>query len=126
MKRSQVELFFEIMSLLYVSPQKSTRIMFLTNINTSIIVKLLKTMQNAGYSTVTPPIIKNPLSLKEGKIRYRYNRIYSLTEEGRKFYLKIEPAMREIKALCNSIDSQTYAEEAQRISKEIDVRLAMQ
>ena len=75
--------------------------MYLTNINTSIIVRLLKTMQNAGYSTVTPPIIKNPLSLKEGKIRYRYNRIYSLTEEGRKFYLKIEPAMREIKALCD-------------------------
>jgi Winged helix-turn-helix len=63
LRRSQIEIFSDILAILNKSPQRVTRIMYVTNINCNIISRMLRIMNSAGYVIISKG--RNSSSVKQ-------------------------------------------------------------
>jgi predicted transcriptional regulator len=130
-RRSQAEMLYDVLSALYSSPLILTRLMYKTNINCRVLADLVRVLVNAGYVQTPYKQEKHPLSMKKSsrkKTRYptSFGYPYALTEKGRVFFERVDPAMKEFQVLVNVVDVQTYALEAQRYSVILQKGSAMQ
>ncbi len=129
-RRSQAQMLFEVFEALYSSPMKLTQLMYKTNVNCSVLSNLVRILVNNGYVQVPYRAEKHPLSLKKTKKKPKYPTSfgypYTLTKEGKVFFERVAPVMKEFQTLVNVVDAQTYALEAQRYSVILQKGSAMQ
>jgi hypothetical protein len=129
-RRSQAQMLFEVFEALYSSPMKVTRLMYKTNINSGVLADLVRILVNNGYVQVPFFVEKHPLSMKKTRKKPKYPTSfgypYTLTQQGRAFFERVAPVMKEFQTLVNVVDAQTYALEAQRYSVILQKGSAMQ
>jgi DNA-binding HxlR family transcriptional regulator len=129
-RRSQAQMLFEVFEALYSSPMKITRLMYKTNINSGVLADLVRILVNNGYVQVPYFVEKHPLSMKKPRKKPKYPTSfgypYTLTPQGRAFFERVAPVMKEFQTLVNVVDAQTCALEAQRYSVILQKGSAMQ
>lgn len=115
MRRSQAELIYAVLEVLYNQPLKITHIMYKANINCLILRNILDILVKSGFAEVTsqnkPPKGKRLTSPSCN----RYSQVYRLTEKGRKFYLEIRSSTKAINELIESSEKQRYIFDAQKM-----------